>query len=165
MPILRHTLDSEVLINSDDDDNAKAISLVDSQASNKHSLPLIHQRLHYAMRRCTDWLTFKRYNMWEPTVRIVTVGSDASTTVMNRLSKSDGKPLSLTQKGYLVSSTGDSTPFFIIRWAICCTGIRSGRLQDSNDGLRNYGTNTYRIRGQLSNSSSEIQLTQGANNE
>ncbi|WP_135454256.1 fimbria/pilus outer membrane usher protein [Vibrio echinoideorum] len=163
------TLESEVLINSDDDDNAEAIS--SNGLNNAISLSTAHTSQSFTVYAPDAPIGYDIGNYFYNvtpgayTSHIFTVGSDASKTVIGRLSLGDGKPLSLTQ-GYLVSNTGDSTPFFTNKGGrFVVEGIRSG----------NYKIQTMDsdITGQIHIPESEdnlirlpeIQLTQGANNE
>lgn len=163
------TLDSEVLINSDDDDNAEAIS--SSELNNAVSLSTAHTSQSFTVYAPDAPIGYDIGNYFYNvtpgayTSHIFTVGSDASKTVIGRLNLGDGKPLSLTQ-GYLVSSTGDSTPFFTNKGGrFVVEGIRSGdyKIQTMDSDI----TGQIHIPESENNliRLPEIQLTQGANNE
>ena len=163
------TLESEVLINSDDDDRAEAIS--SNGLNNAVSLSTAHLSQSFTVYAPDAPIGYDIGNYFYNvtpgayTSHIFTVGSDASKTVIGKLNLDDGKPLSLTQ-GYLVSSTGDSTPFFTNKGGrFVVEGIRSGDYKIQ--------TMDSEITGQIHIPESEdnlirlpeIQLTQGANNE
>lgn len=163
------TLDSQVLINSDEDDNAEAIS--SNGLNNVISLSTAHLSQSFTVEAPNAPIGYDIGNYFYNvtpgayTSHIFTVGSDASKTVIGRLSLSDGKPLSLTQ-GYFISDTGDSIPFFTNKGGrFVVEGISSGRykIQPMNSEIKGHMNipesedNLIRL--------PEIQLIQGASHE
>ncbi|MFM2606963.1 fimbria/pilus outer membrane usher protein [Vibrio chagasii] len=163
------TLESEVLINSDDNDKAEAIS--SKSLNNAVSLSTAHTSQSFTVYAPDAPIGYDIGNYFYNitpgayTSHIFTVGSDASKTVIGRLSLDDGKPLSLTQ-GYFINDTGDSTPFFTNKGGrFVVEGIRSGhyKIQTMDSEITGHMNipesedNLIRL--------PEIQLIQGANHE